>query len=47
MAIRAKKPEISSTVIMTVTVDMVNRQHQRLAIPDIFQFAQRTAVWNS
>lgn len=47
MTIRAKKPEILSTVIVPIAIDMVNRQHQRLVIPHRFHPTKRTAVWDS
>jgi hypothetical protein len=34
VAIQAKKPEIFSSVIIPMTVDVVNCQHQRPVIPN-------------
>lgn len=43
MTIRTEKPEIFFAIIISATVDMVNRQHQRLAIPNGFHSTQHTA----
>jgi hypothetical protein len=47
MTIRAKEPKVFSAIIMPVTIDMINRQQQRLAIPNGFQSTERTAIRNA
>jgi hypothetical protein len=46
VAIRAKKPEIFSSVIISMTVNVVNGQHQRLAIPNSLEPALCATKWN-
>ena len=47
MAIRAEEPEIFSAVIIPVTVDVINGQHQGFAIPGISDSAHRASKRNS
>ena len=46
MAIRTEKSKIFSAVIIPMTIDMINRQHQRLAIPNSFHSAKSAAIRN-
>ena len=46
MAVWAKKSEIFSPIVISLTVNMINCQHQWFTIPNHFQPAHHTMEWN-
>lgn len=46
MAVGAEKPEIFPTIIIAATVDVINRQHEWLTIPNSFNPAKGATIRN-